>query len=261
MKPLLSVLAVAALGTSARAEMVTKTISYEAGGTNFKSFLAYDSARSGQGKLPGVLVFPEWWGLNGFSKDKAADLAKLGYVALGVDMYGEGRSTTDVNEAKCLSGQLYGKPLMAERAQLGLDQLLKTGLVDEGKLAAIGFCLGGAVSQSLAYTGAPLQGVVSFHGALLPLPPEAAGKIKPKFLVLHGALDPLVKKEQVEAFITSLNAGNVDYQFNAYSGAMHAFMNPEADKRGMAGVAYNGEVAHRAWTEMQVFFHDVLGWP
>ena len=125
----------------------------------------------------------------------------MGYVVFAADMYGDGQSTTDPAKAKELSSQFYGNSLMPERAQAGLDQLLKTGLVDESKIAAIGFCFGGATSLALAYTGAPLAGVVTFHGALLPPPAGAGEKTKAKFLILHGALDPLVAKDAVDAFL------------------------------------------------------------
>jgi dienelactone hydrolase len=148
---------------------------------------------------------------------------------------------------------------MSERARLGLDQLLKTGLVDESKIAAIGFCFGGATSLALAYTGAPILGVVTFHGALIPPTPDAAQKTKAKFLILHGAVDPLVNKESVDAFLKAMNDGKFDYQFIEYSGAVHAFTNPNADKFGLKGIAYNAEAASRSWNQMQQFFHEIFG--
>ena len=262
MRTVIGLICFSAFVVVARSEMVTKTVSYDANGTSFRSFLVYDSERTAGKKLPGILVFPEWWGLNDFDKRKAEELARLGYVALAVDMYGDGRSTTNPEEAKALAGQLYGKPLMAERAQLGLDQLQKTGLVDETKLGAIGFCLGGAVSQALAYTGAPLKGIVSFHGALIPAPADAGEKTRARFLLLHGGLDPLVTKDQVEAFIQSLNQQKLSYEFIIYSGAVHAFMNPDADKfraAGMQGLGYNADVAGRAWRQMEEFFQATFG--
>src|SRR5215470_5109228 len=114
-------------------------------------------------------------GLNDYIKGRADQLAKMGYVAFAPDIYGDGQSTTDPAKAKELSSKFYGNSLMPERAQAGLDQLLKTGLIDESKVAAIGFCFGGATSLALAYTGAPLAGVVTFHGALLP-PPAGTGR-------------------------------------------------------------------------------------
>ena len=161
------------------AKIVTKPVAYENAGVKLEGFLAYDDAKvSAAKKAPGVLVIPEWWGLNEYPKSRAAQLAALGYVAFAADMYGAGVVTTDPKKAGELAGPFYGKPLMAERAQAGLDQLLATGLVDTTRVAAIGYCFGGSTVQALAYTGAPLAGIVSFHGGIIPVPAEAAAKTK-----------------------------------------------------------------------------------
>ena len=219
---------------TARAEIVTKTVPYEQGGVKLEGYLAYDDQTTVL--RPGVLVVPEWWGLNDFAKGRARQLAQLGYVAFAADMYGAGIATTDPEKAGELAGQFYGKPLMAERAQAALDQLLKTGLVDEKRVAAIGFCFGGAVCQTLAYSGAPLAGIVSFHGSLVPASPEAVARNRARFLICHGALDPFAKPEDIAAFKKSLDDGKIDYQFVSYSGAMHSFTNPAADSFAAAGM-------------------------
>lgn len=261
MKTLVLLLACFTIMLNAHASLVTKTVAYEQGGVKLEGFLAYDDQTTAL--RPGVLVVPEWWGLNDYAKDRARQLAQLGYVAFAVDMYGDGMSTTDAKKAGELAGQFYGKPLMAERAQAALDQLLKTGLVDEKKVAAIGFCFGGAVCQTLAYTGAPLAGIVSFHGSLVPASPEAAEKNRAKFLICQGALDPFTKPEAIAAFKKSLDDGKIDYQFIYYSGAVHAFTNPGADAlaaaSGLKGIGYNAEAARRSWNLMQQFFNEIFG--
>jgi dienelactone hydrolase len=250
-----------ASGMTAHAKSVTKTVSYEQNGTKLKGYLAYDDSITDKGKVPGILVFPEWWGLDDYIKGRAEQLANLGFVAFAADMYGDGQSTTEPAKAEELASPFYGKPLMAERAQAALDQLLKTGLVDENKLAAIGFCFGGSASLALAYTGAPLTGVVTFHGGLIPAPADAAQKTKAKFLILHGALDPRVNKEAVDKFLKSMDDEKLDYQFIEYSGAVHAFSNPNADKAhaaGLDGVGYNAEAAARSWNQMKIFFGEIF---
>ena len=242
-----------------QAGLITKPVMYEHKGAKLTGYLAYDDSVTAKGKAPGVLVFHEWWGLNDYIKGRADQLAKMGYVVFAADMYGDGQSTTDPAKAKELSSQFYGNSLMPERAQVGLDQLLKTGLVDESKIAAIGFCFGGATSLALAYTGAPLAGVVTFHGALLPPPTGAGEKTKAKFLILHGVLDPLVAKDAVDAFLKGLDEGKFDFQFVEYSGAVHAFTNPDAGKFGVDGLGYNAEAASRSWIQMQQFFHEIFG--
>jgi len=262
MKAISLTLLILTSGIVAQAKLVTKTVSYQQNGTTLEGYLAYDDSVADKGKVPGIVVFPEWWGLNDYIKGRADQLASLGYVAFAADMYGGGQSTTEAAKAEELAGQLYGKPLMAERAESGLDQLLKTGMVDEGKVAAIGFCFGGAATLALAYTGAPLACVVTFHGGLIPPPADAAEKTKAKFLILHGALDPRVNKEAVDKFLKAMNDAKLDYQFIEYSGALHAFTNPFADKAhaaGLEGVGYNAEAAARSWNQMQVFFKEIFG--
>jgi dienelactone hydrolase len=262
MKAISLSLLILASGMTVQAKLITKTVSYEQNGTKLEGYLAYDDSITDKGKVPGIVVFPEWWGVDDYIKGRAEQLANLGYVAFAADMYGGGQSTTEPAKAKELAGQLYGKPLMAERAQAGLDQLLKTGMVDENKVAAIGFCFGGSASLALAYTGAPIAGVVTFHGGLIPVPADAAQKTKAKFLILHGALDPRVNKEAVDKFLKSMNDEKLNFQFIEYSGAVHAFTNPNADKSraaGLEGVGYNAEAAARSWNQMKMFFGEIFG--
>jgi dienelactone hydrolase len=259
MKAISLSLLILASGMTVHAKLVTKTVSYEQNGTKLEGYLAYDDSITDKGKVPGIVVFPEWWGLNDYVKGRADQLAGLGYVAFAADMYGNGQSTTEPAKAKELSSQFYGKPLMAERAQAALDQLLKTGMVDENKVAAIGFCFGGSASLALAYSGAPIAGVVTFHGGLIPPPADVAQKTKAKFLILHGALDPLVNKEAVDKFLKSMNDDKLDYQFIAYSGAVHAFSNPNADKFNVEGLGYNAQAAARSWNQMKIFFGEIFG--
>lgn len=253
----------AVAATAASAKLVTQSVAYETGGVKMAGYLAYDDAQTAAGKIPGVLVVHEWWGLNDYVKGRAEQLARLGYVAFAVDMYGGGQNSLDPKQAMEWSGQLYGKPLMAERAQAGLDQLLKTGLVDPAHVAAIGYCFGGSVAQTLAYSGAPLAGIVSFHGGLVPVPADAAGRTKARILICNGAVDPHVAAKDIAAFKDAMNAGKFDYQFIDYAGAVHAFTNPNADtvaaQSGLTGIGYNAAADRRSWAHMRAFFAEVLG--
>ena len=245
------------------AKVVTRPVVYEHAGTKLEGLLAYDDAVTAKGRRPGVLVIPEWWGLNAYVKGRAEQLAAMGYVAFAVDMYGQGVLTEDPKKAGELAGQFYGKPLMAERAHAGLDQLLKTGLVDSSRVAAIGFCFGGSTAQALAYSGAPLAGIVSFHGGPVNAPASAAGSVKAKFLLLNGAIDPMVKPEARAALEKSLEEAKIDYESVDYAGAVHAFTNPDADRLAATGglkgmVGYNEVAARRSWKAMQVFFEEIF---
>ncbi len=243
------------------AKLVTKPVAYEHNGAQLEGYLAYDDQKTSRAKLPGILVIPEWWGVNDYVKSRARQLAELGYVAFVADMYGAGITTTDPKKAGELAGQFYGKPLFAERARAGLDTLLAESTVDTARVAAIGYCFGGAASQALAYSGAPLAGIVSFHGSLLAASPEAAAKNKAKFLILHGAVDPFISKADLDAFLASMNTGHFDYQFIAYADAVHAFTNPGADDiaaKGLNGVGYNAAADRRSWQHMKLFFDEIF---
>jgi len=243
---------------------VTRDIDYEHNGVKLQGYLAYDDAKTKDAKLPGVLVVHEWWGLNDYVRGRAVQLAKLGYVAFALDMYGKGVLATDPKGAGELAGQFYGKPLMAERARAGLDQLLGTGLVDPSRVAAIGYCFGGSTVQALAYSGAPLAGIVSFHGGLIPASAEAAARNKAKILICNGGIDPSVKPDQLSAFLKSYNDAKFDYRFVQYAGALHAFTNPGADaiaeaNPGMKGfVGYSPSADRRSWQDMRDFFDEVF---
>ncbi len=258
---LLAGLAMCAAGVLS-AKVVTKPVAYEHAGVKLEGWLAYDDEKAtAAAPAPGVLVLPEWWGLTEYPKNRAEQLAKLGYVAFAADMYGAGVTTGDPKKAGELAGQFYGKPLMAERARAGLDQLLATGLVDAKRVAAIGYCFGGAVAQVLAYSGAPLAGIVSFHGSLIPASAGAAAANRAKFLVCHGAVDPFIKPEEVTAFMKSLEDGKVDYQFISYAGAVHAFSNPGADQIAKATglpIAYHAAADKRSWSHMKTFLSEIF---
>ncbi len=264
MKATLSALALAFSAMSAQAAIVTRDVDYEHNGVKLRGYLAYDDAKTAAAKLPGVLIVHEWWGLNDYVRGRAVQVAKLGYVAFALDMYGAGVLADDPKGAGALAGQFYGKPLMAERAKAGLDQLVATGLVDPAKVAAIGYCFGGSTVQALAYSGAGLAGIVSFHGGLLPATAESAAKVKAKILICHGALDPSSKPEEVTAYLKSLNDTKLDYRFVQYAGALHAFTNPDADAKaekfpGMKGfIGYSPSADRRSWQDMRMFFKEIF---
>ncbi len=246
------------------AKLISQSVAYEHNGTQLEGYLAYDDAQTAPGKSPGVLVVPEWWGVNAYVKSRADQLAQLGYVAFVADMYGKGKVTEEPKQAEEWASAFYGKPLMAERARAGLDQLLKSDRVDATKVAAIGFCFGGSAVQVLAYSGAPLAGIASFHGGPVAAPESAAGKVKAKFLLMNGAVDKMVTPEDRMDLEKSLEKAGIDYQSIDYAHALHAFTNPAADRvakeHGMVGqIGYNEPAARRSWQQMQIFFDEIFG--
>jgi dienelactone hydrolase len=243
--------------------LITRSVTYQHAGVQLEGYLAHPRSRTARSKSPAVLVVPEWWGVNDYVRSRADQLAELGYVALVADMYGRGVVTTDAGLATKYSTPFHGSPMLAERAQAGLKQLLATGLADPARTAAIGYCFGGSAVQALAYTGARLAGIVSFHGELIPAPPGAAAKTRARILICQGAMDPFVPKADRDAFVAAMDEGKFDYEFISYAGAVHAFTNPGANKlaklNGLQGkIGYSPSADQRSWALMQLFFHEVF---
>jgi len=193
-----------------------------------------------------------------FAKERAEKLAGLGYVALAADMYGNGRTTTDREEASKLAGALRGNSeLLRARVQAALKALADSSRVDPKRLAAIGFCFGGTVVLELAYSGTDLAGVVSFHGGLPRPQPGELTRLKAKILVLHGADDPLVPAADLTNFEQAMRQAGADWQLVFFGGAVHSFTNPAAGTNRAFGAAYDARAARRSWRYMQEFFRDI----
>lgn len=243
--------------STARAEVKTEVVEYRHGDVVLEGYLAYDD--SFQGKRPGVLVVHEWNGHNPYVRKRAERLARLGYVAFALDMYGKGVRAKNAKEAAALAGIYKGdRKLMRARAAAGLAVLRNRPETDPARLAAIGYCFGGTAVLELARSGADLVSVVSFHGGLDTPTPEDARHIKGKVLALHGGDDPYVPLKQVEAFQEEMRKGGVDWQFIAYGGAVHSFTNPESGNDPSKGLAYNERADRRSWGAMKAFFAETL---
>lgn len=255
---LLLLLNVLAVAVPASAEIKTETITYEAKGTKLKGYLAYDDAT--KDKRPGVIVMPEWWGLTEYPKERAKQLAELGYVAFAADMYGDGKTTDDAAEAGKLSGEVKGNVEMRRaREKAAMKVLTGRKEVDKEQIGAIGFCFGGAIALDMTRAEMPVDGVVTFHGALATdTPAKKSEDIKTKVLVLHGADDPLVKPEEVSAFEDEMKNADIDFKVIKYPGAVHAFSNPDADRHNMPPIKYNKEAAEKSWAAMTDFFQDLF---
>jgi dienelactone hydrolase len=255
----LMILAAFLLTTSSHTEAAvhTEKVNYKSGEVSLQGYLAYDD--SSKGERPGVLVVHEWWGLNDHAKRKAEALAKAGYIAFAVDMYGEGKNTAHPDTAGKWSAEVrQNKQLGKERFLASYEVLKNHRLTKKKHIAAIGYCFGGYVVLAMAQEGLDLRGVASFHGAL-PAERVDPGSIKAKILVLHGAEDPLVKPEQISQYQENLKHAGADWQFVFYGGTKHSFTNPDADKAGMPALAYNRSADRRSWTAMLAFFKEIFG--
>jgi dienelactone hydrolase len=255
---LLAIALVLSVGGFARAEVKTKLITYEYGGVTFKGHLAWDEAATG--KRPGVLVLHEWWGLNDYARKRAEQLAGLGYVAFAGDMYGEGKFTEHPSEAgKFATAVRSNLPAWQGRAKAALKVLADQPQVDPSRLAAIGYCFGGSTALQLAYTGADLKAVVTFHAAL-PVPDTAQAKaIRAKVLVNHGAADKFIPEETAVKFRAALEEAKVDYTMVYLGGAVHSFSVPGIDQKNVPGLAYNAQADHRSWQYMMELFGEAFG--
>src|SRR3990172_1438628 len=230
----------------ARAEVRTQDVEYKQGDTVLQGFLAYDD--SIKGKRPGVLVVHEWTGLGPYVKRRCEQLARLGYVAFGADIYGKGVRPESHEEAGKVSGMyVKDRALLRARVKAGLDELSKNSLTDPSRLAAMGYCFGGASVLELARSGADVAGVASFHGMLASADPADAKKIKAAVLVHHGADDKFVDMKQVDGFIQEMKETKGDWRVIIYGGAGHSFTVAETGDDPSKGMAYDGRADSRSW--------------
>jgi len=262
MKHLLALLAIFGFYGSSLGALQTKSIEYKDGETVLEGFLAWDDAIATE-KSPGpaVLVIPEWWGNNEYSRGRAKQLAELGYVAFAIDMYGKGKVTTDPKQAGEWSGQIMKDvPARRARATAGLKVLQDQKFVDKSRSGVIGYCMGGTLAVDLARTGADLKAAVAFHASTFSASkPEENKQIKGTLLICHGSEDGFVPAGEIEKFQAQMKEAGTDFVLVSYSGAVHSFTNAGVDKMGVPGAKYNENADRRSWAEMQEIFREKLG--
>jgi dienelactone hydrolase len=233
-------------------------VTYNIGGKNYNGYVTYDSSQAG--KRPGVLVVHEWWGLTDYPRMRAKELAGLGYIAMAVDMYGDGKVAPDPKTAMALATPYYKDPTLAKTVLDAAINKLKTfPETDTSKMAAIGYCYGGFIVLNAAKLGADLEGVVSFHGDLSGVVPNK-NLIKAKILICHGDSDQFVNPE-VAGFKKSMDSAGVDYTFKSYPNATHAFTNPASDENGKKfnmPIKYNAAADTASWNDMKDFFKKIF---
>jgi dienelactone hydrolase len=237
--------------------MRTETVTYEADGLRFKSELFVEA---GTEPKPGVLVFPEAFGLSDHARHRAEGLAKLGYAALACDIHGDGRLVEDLGEALGLLNPLYADTKrMRARGLAALKMLKSREEVVADRTASIGFCFGGTMSLELARSGADLQAVVGFHSGLSTTAPKSDAKAYPgRVLVCIGADDPFIKPEERNAFEDEMRNAGVDWQMHLYGGVVHSFTNLEADQRHNPAMRYSEAADKASWASMQELFTATL---
>lgn len=235
-----------------------ESVAIQADSVTLNSLVAYGDDTTA--KKPIVLIVPEWWGLDNYVKRRAKELAELGYFAVGIDMYGNGKVAANPDEAKAYAMPFYMNPLLGKsRLEAALAKAKTYPNVDTTRIAAIGYCFGGAMVLNSAKLGLPVNGVVSFHGNLAGVPPVKE-KIKAQVLVCHGAIDQFVSAQEVATFKKQMDSVGIPYTFKEYANATHAFTNPEATEKGKKfnlPIAYNAAADTASWNDMKSFF-DVI---
>lgn len=236
-----------------------EAVTYTDNGVTLKSYVVYDENK--QGKRPAVLVVPEWWGLNDYPRNRAKQLAQMGYIAMAVDTYGEGKVAADPKEAMAFAAPFYQNPALAKtRVDAALKKMKEYAQTDTSNIAAIGYCYGGFVVLNAAKQGADLKGVVSFHGNLSGVPAQK-GLLKAKVLVCHGEADKFVSPQEVAAFKKGMDSVGADYTFKTYANATHAFTNPgstETGKKFNMPIEYNAAADTASWNDMKTFFGQIF---
>ncbi|MCF7749693.1 dienelactone hydrolase family protein [Bacillus subtilis subsp. subtilis] len=240
----------------ALAAMKTRPVEWTLDGTTFSGVLVYDDGDAD--KRPGLVMVPNWKGVNDSAIGKAKQLAGDDYVVLVADVYGKGvRPKTDAEAGPVATRLRNDRPVLRARALKAIEVLkAQAGKapLDASRIGAVGFCFGGTTVLEMARAGAPLAGVVSLHGGLgSPLPAKAGGS-HPPVLVLNGADDKGVSQADIASFEQEMNAAKVDWVFTNYSGAVHCFA--EADANSPPGCLYNERAAKRAWKALDAFFEE-----
>ncbi|MDR3393695.1 MAG: dienelactone hydrolase family protein [Parasulfuritortus sp.] len=262
MRKFILILATVVLGaTSAQAKVVGKEVRYTDNGVTLKGYMAYDN--SIKAKRPGILVVHEWWGLNDYARKRARMLAGMGYTALAVDMYGNGKTANHPNDAGKFAAEVNkNMPMEKSRFEAAMKVLEADKTVDQDQIAAIGYCFGGGVVLNMARLGENLKAVASFHGALPTDTPAQPGMVKARVAVFTGADDPMAPPKVVEAFETEMKNAGVDYHLTSYPGAKHSFTNPDADKLGKEfnlPLAYNAAADKDSWKQLGELLTSVFG--
>lgn len=240
--------------------LVSKEISYEGDSITMKGYLVYDE--NVKGPRPGVLVVHEWWGHNQHSRNAADKLAKDGYIAFALDMYGDGKKADHPEDAMAFSGQVMNDFEGAKKRFISAMETLKQDEhTDKDKIAAIGYCFGGGIVLNMAREGADLDGVATFHGSLGAVHPAGPGDIKAQVLVMTGVEDPFIPQTAVAAFKHEMDSAQVKYQVINYPNAKHAFTNPDATDKGIKfnlPLEYNKVADEDSWKKLEAFLHEVF---
>ena len=236
-----------------------ENVTYTLDSVTMNGYVVYDE--NIEGARPAVIVVHEWWGLNDYPKMRARELAKLGYIAMAADIYGNGKTVDNPSDAGNMATPFYQDPQMAKaRLDAAIAKLKTYQQADASKFAAIGYCFGGGLLLNAARLGEDVKGVVSFHGGLVGTPADK-NLLKADILVCHGAADQFVQQTEVDLFKKQMDSIGARYSFKAYEGATHAFTNPAATETGKKfniPIAYNAAADSASWNDMKEFLGRIF---
>jgi len=240
-------------------KVIGTEVTYASDSTNLKGYIAYDENK--KGKRPGILIVHEWWGHNDYVRQRADMLAELGYTAIAVDMYGNGKQAQHPDDAgKFAQSVMTNLPEAEARFSAAINLLKNQESVDREKIAAIGYCFGGSVALTMANSGADLDAVAAFHsGVALPIMPN--NDLKARVLVCNGAADPFISQESITAFKSAMDSIGAKYEYFSYPGVKHSFTSKEANANGekfKLPLAYDAEADQKSWASLQELLNDVF---
>ena len=245
--------------TNSTPSIKTDSVVYTSNGKQSKGYIAFDENK--KGKLPVVVVIPEWWGVTNYIKSRARQLADLGYFAIDADLFGKGDTATNPKEAMAFTKPYYTNPQLALSAvEAAIAKAASYPQADTSRIAAIGYCFGGFIVLNAVKLGAPLKATVSFHGDLSGVQPKK-DLIHGDILVCQGGADQFVPEKAQNAFKKSMDSVGARYTFVVYPGAMHAFSNPNATALGekfKLPIGYNAAADTASWKAMKSLFLTAL---
>jgi dienelactone hydrolase len=241
------------------AKMQAKPVEWSVGQDRYSGYVVYDDAS--KARRPGLVMVPNWMGVNDSAVEKAKAIAGTDYVVLVADVYGKGVRPKNAGEAGKLAGGLRGEDRAPLRARIrGAVDALKAQAgaapLQADRIGALGFCFGGSTVLELARDGADLAGVVSLHGGLAPGAKSSTAAIGTPVLVLNGAADKGVSDADIAAFQKEMDTAGADWQFVDFSGAVHCFAEADAGNDPTTNCAYDERAAKRAYRIMDGFFRE-----
>lgn len=242
------------------AEIQTEEVSYSSGGVNMTGFIAWDD--SIEGERPGVLVVHEWWGQTDYPRKRAKMLAKLGYTALALDMYGDRKVADHPQDAGAFMTEVVENMETGRARFEAAHEMLKNhDSVNADKTAAVGYCFGGGVVLHMARAGVGLKAVASFHGSLGLAKVEGPEKVSTRVAVYNGEDDSWTSADAIAAFKAEMESAGIDYDFVQLPGAIHGFSNPAATENGEKfgiPLKYSALADEASWAHMQLVFKEAF---